>query len=321
MIALGAFFSGSETGVYRFSRFSLRLGVEQKKRFYSTLNSLMADSHALVFSILLGNNLVNYIATSIVTYILLSSSLASQSAAITTAIMTPVLFIFSEVIPKNIYYHRSDVLMPRSAPLLWFFHKLFTFTGIVALLKLLSKLIGLAFGLRTDASRAIAAGSRDHITQIIRETREEGFLSPVQNAIMHRLVNIPRIKLNSVKVSLYQTQTLNINSNRQDLMKALKANSFTRYPVYELSRDNIIGYINIYEALSGKRRFGNLKKFLKPIPSFDTTMPVIEAINQMQRDNCKIILVCRKTTRKNIPLGIATMKDLVEELTGELTQW
>lgn len=321
MIALGAFFSGSETGVYRLSRFSLRLGVEQGKRFYSTLNSLMADSHALVFSILIGNNLVNYMATSIVTYILLSTAAASQSAAITTALMTPILFIFSEVIPKNIYYHRSDSLMPRFAPILWFFHKLFTLTGAIALLKLLTKLISMTFGLRTDASKAIAARSRGHITQIIRETREEGLLSPVQNAIMHRLINIPRINLNSVKVSLHQTRTLNINSNRQDLMKVLKVSNFTRYPVYELSHDNIKGYINIYEVLSDKSRFSNLREFLKPISSFDATMPVIETINQMQQDNCKIILVCRKTARKNTPLGIATMKDLVEELTGELAQW
>ena len=117
---LGAFFSGSETGIYRLSKFRLRLGIEQKHPLSALLGKVTADSNALIFSMLIGNNLVNYLATSIVTVMLLNSALSENAAQLyATLIMSPVLFIFSEVIPKNIYYYHSDTLMLRSAPLLW----------------------------------------------------------------------------------------------------------------------------------------------------------------------------------------------------------
>ncbi len=321
MVALGGFFSGSETGVYRLSRFAMRLGVQQKRRFYFLLDSIMADSGGLVFSILIANNLVNYLATSIVTVILLTTSAGSHAAVFATMIMTPLLFIFSEVIPKNIYYHQSDTLMPRFAPLLWFFHKLFTVIGAVALLKALSRLTGKLAGSQFDTSGALTASSRSHIKQIIHETREEGILSSVQNDIMNRLINIPRINLNSVKTPLPQTRMLDINSNREMLIAELKECPHTRFPVYQQSRDSIIGFINIYEVLAGNAEFDDLKAFIKPIEAFDSTIPVIEAIDRVQRQGHKIILVCRTSGRKKTPVGIATMKDLVEELTGELAQW
>ncbi len=321
MVALGGFFSGSETGVYRLSRFALRLGVQQKRRFYFLLDSIMADGHGLVFSILIANNLVNYLATSIVTVVLLTTSASSHVALITTIIMTPLLFIFSEVIPKNIYYHQSDILMPRFAPLLWFFHKLFTFTGAVALLKALSRLTGKLAGSQFDTSGALTASSRSHIKQIIHETREEGILSPIQNDIMNRLINIPRINLNSVKTPLPQIRMLDINTGRESLITVLKESPHTRLPVYQQTRENIVGFINIYEVLAANTEFDDLKAFIKPIQAFDSTIPVIEAIDRVQRHSHKIILVCRATGRKKTPVGIATMKDLVEELTGELAQW
>ena len=172
-----------------------------------------------------------------------------------------------------------------------------------------------------DTSDALTASSRSHIKQIIHETREESILSTVQNDIMNRLINIPRINLNSVKTPLPQTRMLDVNSDRETLTAVLKQCSHTRFPVYQQMRDNIIGFINIYEVLAGNAEFNDLKVFIKPIETFDSTIPVIEAIDRVQRYSHKIILVCRTAGRKKTPVGIATMKDLVEELTGELAQW
>jgi len=148
LIALGAFFAGSETGIYRLSRFRLRLGIEHKKPFYALLGKVMDDSTGLVFSMLIGNNLVHYLVTSIVTVILSATAATTHAAELyATCLMAPTLFIFSEVIPKNVYYHRADTLMPRFAPLLWFFHKLFTYSGAIALLKTISRTFTALLGL------------------------------------------------------------------------------------------------------------------------------------------------------------------------------
>lgn len=322
LIALGAFFAGSETGIYRLSRFRLRLGIEHKKPFYALLGKVMDDSTGLVFSMLIGNNLVHYLVTSIVTVILLATAVTTHAAQLyATCLMAPTLFIFSEVIPKNVYYHRADTLMPRFAPLLWFFHKLFTYSGAIALLKTISRTFTALLGLPATTSGAITTARTGYIRQIIRETRDEGILSPVQNDIMNRLINIPNITIASVMTPITKTEMLKVSSDRTQVLALLRRCSYTRLPVYEHSHNNITGFVNIYEVLRSGEEFQNLRDFLKPIARFAATTSVIDAMNRMRRQNHKIVLVVPEYARRKRPFGIVTMKDLVEEFTGELAQW
>jgi len=322
LIALGAFFAGSETGIYRLSRFRLRLGIEHKKPFYALLGKVMDDSTGLVFSMLIGNNLVHYLVTSIVTVILLATAATTHAAQLyATILMAPILFVFSEVIPKNVYYHRADVLMPRFAPLLWFFHKLFTYSGAIAMLRTISRIFTTLLGLPVATAGAITTARTGYIRQIIRETSDEGILSPVQNDIMNRLINIPRITIASVMTPIVKTEMLDVNSTRTEVMTKLRRCPYTRLPVYEHSRDNITGFVNIYEVLRSGKEFQNLRDFIKPVGRFAATTSVIDAMNRMRMQNHKIVLVVSEYARRKRPFGIVTMKDLVEELTGELAQW
>lgn len=322
LVALGAFFAGSETGIYRLSRFRLRLGIEEKRPFYPLLGKVMDDSTGLVFSMLIGNNLVHYLVTSIVTVMLLTTVAGAHAAQLyVTCLVAPILFIFSEVIPKNVYYNRANVLMPRFAPLLWFFHKLFTYSGAIAMLRTISRIFTTLLGLPAATSGAITTARTGYIRQIIRETRDEGILSPVQNDIMDRLINIPRITIASVMTPIAKIEMLDVNSTRTEVMTKLGRCPYTRLPVYEKSRNNITGFVNIYEVLRSGDDFQNLRQFVRPIGRFAATTSVIDAINRMRMQNHKIVLVVPEYVRRKRPFGIVTMKDLVEELTGELAQW
>ena len=84
----------------------------------------------------------------------------------------------------------------------------------------------------------------------------------------------------------------------------------------------VIGFINIYEALSSTEQFAELHNFVKPIRKLAANTAVTDAINIMRNENQKIVLVMRKThVGRERPIGIVTMKDLVEELLGELAEW
>ena len=90
LIGASGFFAGSETGVYRLSRFRLRLGVERKLPFYGMLGKIVKDGQGLVLSVLIGNNLSNYLATSIVTYLFLRTTTSDHTAEFyATLVMTP----------------------------------------------------------------------------------------------------------------------------------------------------------------------------------------------------------------------------------------
>jgi CBS domain containing-hemolysin-like protein len=223
-----------------------------------------------------------------------------------------LLFVFGEVLPKNIYYDRSNTLMRFFAPLLCFFNVLFTYTGIVFLLKCFSRLLGTPTGTMGPAGKG-------RIGQIIRETGEEGILSHIQLDLMNRLVKIPSIAVGSVMTPMNSVEMLSINSTRRDVIDKLSRSAYTRLPVFEHNRANIKGYVNIYEVLGVDEGFADIARFIKPVKRLSPSMKIMEAINVLKKENCKIVLIDKPN--RHSPLGLITMKDLAEELTGELEQW
>ena len=322
-VLLSGFFSGTETGIYRLSRFRLRIGVEQNRPSFRLLDRAMRDSHGLVLSMLLGTNLSNYIVTSIVTFMFLHAVAAGHTAELyATVLVTPILFVFSELIPKHLYFYRADTLMPSFAPLLWSCDRLFTWTGLVPLLKLISKGFARAASATLTAEAALTHPPGRLISRIIKETREEGFLSPLQMDMMDRLVNISNIRLSQVCVPINKALCADLNTDRAALLNKLKQAPFSRLPVYEDGPHNIVGFINIYEALTSEEDFTDLTGFLKPIVKLPADTDVIDALKQMRRQNARIALVTRTgRNHQPKPIGIVTTKDLVEELTGELAEW
>jgi putative hemolysin len=322
MVLLSAFFSGTEIGIYRLSRFRLRLGLEQRRSLFDVLDKLMADSAGLIFSILICNNLANCFAASLTTYMLLRANHSEANAEFyATIIMTPIIFVFGELIPKNVYFYMADWLMPRLALPAFLLHKLFVWCGAVRFLRLLSRLFARLTGAAVVSEQAASTAHRQHLRQIIRETQEEGMLSPVQTQIIERLVNMPNVRIGSVMMPLARVHMLPLDSTRADLFNMLKETPFRHLLVYRKSKTDIVGYIDIYETLVQKD-FHLLESFVKPLTPLNANMPIIEALNTMRNNRLQIALVARFDHHTNpLPLGIVTMKDLVEELIGELAEW
>ncbi|HUU17484.1 MAG TPA: CNNM domain-containing protein [Sedimentisphaerales bacterium] len=327
-IILAGLFAGSETGMYRLSRLRLRLGVERKKLSYVILSRCLHDSSGLLLSMLIGTNLAHYLTTSFITYafftyVFLSKTGAEHNAELFATLLTaPTLFVFSELIPKNIFFYRSDSLMPYLSPLLYSFHKVLSWCGVIPLLKFISGLFVRLSGLASSSKTVITSAQRHQVQAILQDTHEEGILSAVQTDIINRLVSISHINIRSVMVPINNVQMVDVNSDNTVLLNKLEECAYTRLLVTEGEPGHIIGFISIYEALSLSEQFTDLTKFVKPIRKIDANITVIEAINIMQRENQKIVLVTRGgRPGRERPIGIVTMKDLVEELLGELAEW
>ena len=323
LIILAGLFAGAETGLYRLSRLRLRLGVEKKRLSFIILGKCLRDSSGLLLSLLIATNLAYYLTTSIVTNIFLSKVETEHSAELFATLLTaPALFVFSELIPKNIFFYRADSLMHYLSPLLYTFHKVLSFCGVVPLLKFVSGLFARSAGLASSPKTVITSAQRHKVQAILQDTHEEGILSAVQTDIINRLVSISHINIRSVMVPINNVQMVDVNSDNTALLNKLEECAFTRLPVTEGGPGHIIGFISIYEALSSSEQFTNLQKFVKPIRKIDANTTVIDAINIMQRENQKIVLVTRGgRPGRERPIGIVTMKDLVEELLGELAEW
>jgi putative hemolysin len=316
-------FAGSETGMYQLSRLRLRVGIERKRFLFVLLGENLRDSTGMLLSLLSGTNISYYAATSMITYTLLGI-VATEHAAeiITTLIMAPVFFVFSELIPKSLFFHRSNTLMPLVAPILMVCRKIFTWCGLVPMMKILANVLADVTKLATPAGPAMTATFQPHIKAIIQDSQEEGLLSPVQTDIINRLSTLSHLDVTSVMTPINKVQMVEVYSDKPLLLDKLHQSLFTRLPVYEQSTTNILGYINIYDCLNSSEDFKDLTAFNKPIRKISANTSVIDAINIMRNENLRILMVVKSGltgAEKNI--GILTMKDLIEELVGELAEW
>jgi len=322
-VILSAIFSGLETGIYRLSRLRLRLGAEKGDLRHRLLGKAMRDGSGLLLSLLVANNLANYLATSSITYLFLAVASSERLAELLATVLTaPLLFVFAESMPKNIFLYRADVLTAYFGPLLYLTHQALTWCGLVPLLRLTSQLFGRMIGSPVPSRTMITSAQSHQVRAILRDTREEGILSQVQAEIIDRIVNVPGLRLIAVMVPLNRVQSVQIGCDRTMLVNKLRKHALTRLLVWDERPANIVGFINVYEVLGSQEPFESLTRFLRPIRRLEATTPVIEAIDIMRRDELKIVLVTRvKPGKRSVPAGIVTMKDLVEELLGELAEW
>jgi CBS domain containing-hemolysin-like protein len=322
-VLLSGLYSGAETGMYQLSRLRLRLGIERRRLGHILLGRCMKDQTSMLLSMLVANNITHYIVTSVVTALILREVASERTAELlTTAVTAPVLFVFAELIPKNLFYYRTDYLMYHLSPIIYLSNRLLVYCGAVPVLRQIALLFVRLTDSPVPSQTAFVAAQRHHVKTIFHETHEEGVFSPVQTDIVNRLVGIPNISLTNVMVPLFRTHMVEVNTDRRRLLDLLRSSDFTRLPVYENNPSNITGYINVYEALSSGEEFSDLRRFIRPIRRINGRTSVGHAINVMQNEGNKILLITRQTTRgKSRPIGIATMKDLVEELLGELSEW
>jgi len=323
LLFLAGLFSGAETGIYQLSRLRLRLGIEKHCLSAVILGRSLRDSSGLLLSTLLGTNLAHYFITTIVMYMLLNTFHTAHTTELAATFITaPTLFVFSEMIPKNIFFYRSDLLMPYCGVILYALYKAFSCCGIIRLLKWISAFFARLTGRYDRTETMMTLVHHRYLHAFVRDTQEEGLLSPVQSAIVDRLVPISHLTVRAVMVPFNRAQMVDVNSDRPTLLRKLKECVFTRLVVYDRWQGNVVGFVNLYETLGSGQEFADLWRFLKPVRKLPAHTTITDAIGIMQQENHKIVLVMRSGyLGRERPIGIVTMKDLVEELVGDLAEW
>jgi putative hemolysin len=322
-IFIAGVFSGSETGIYQMNLLRLRLGIERKKLSFILLGKLFDDSPSLLISTLIGTNLAQYIVTSVITYLFLSRFASVHTAELfATITTTPLLFIFADLIPKNLFFHRSDQLMPYVSYILYAVNKIFNWLQVVPVIRYILKLFAGSAASAPFLKAHTNAIRFPYLKSLIYDIESQNILSPVQTAIINRLSQIGNLTIVSVMTPFSKVQMLDVNSDAAQLFSSMQNHQFSHWPVFDKSRENIIGFINIYHFLNAESTAANLKDFIRPLSRLNAETTITEAVNIMRGSNQKIALVVKKGyANVEKPLGIVSIKDLAEELVGELAEW
>ncbi|MEM6506224.1 MAG: CNNM domain-containing protein [Planctomycetota bacterium] len=310
-----ALFSGMETGAYRLNRVRLYVLSSQGQSSARSLERIVAKPASLIGTLLIGNNLCNYAGTAGLGIILAAMAMPVwQAVLINTVLVTLVLFIFGETLPKDLFAAHCDRLMYPLAKLLIFLKTLFTWTGVlpvvVAISALAIKLVGKAEG--------GALTPRKRVEQMVREGAGVGLISSEQTELAQRALALSNRRVLAECTPWSEVVKVFETTEQTALRRLAQETPRSRMPVIN-AKGSIVGVVDMIDAmLIDESESAPVRSAMQDPVYLMSSTTVREALAQMQRDHIGLAIV-RQPNGK--PAGVVTMKDLVEPLTGEIRNW
>lgn len=305
------FFAGVETGAYRFNRTRHRVHLAAGEPRARLVERLTVDMASFVTVCLIGTNL----ATSLVSF---SATLAFEGLdlvapeVLATLLIGPVLFVLGEVAPKELYRRHADRLVYASAPLLRLAAG--AFAPATALLAGVNRLLR-GFGLQSDESGS-RLEAQERLRQEIAAGHQEGTLTSYQATLAGNIFGLSAIRVRQVMIPLPEVAALEAAAALEDARAQVTAGAFTRYPVYRHRRERVTGVVSAWDLLFEERPGLTIRNYVEPIHEVGPDEPIPEALLRLRQRRAKIAVVVAAEGRRAV--GIVTLKDLVEEITGEL---
>ncbi len=299
-------FSGSEMGFYSVNRLRLRARVAAGRRDAAVLQRLLEQPDATVITTLIGTNLMIYAATALATELL---STRPNAEFLTTIVMTPIIFVCGEMIPKDIFHRRADALMYVLAGPVDAFRVL-VWPAIVVLRRLAVLLSG-----GVAVKRRSSLLSRTALSEWIAEGRREGVLSPYQQALSANILGLTRKHVASAMFPIDRVAGIPADLSGEELRRAVRDAGHSRLPVFTASRDKVLGILHVLDYARAMDKNPSVCDLVRPAVIVRPTHGIHAALVELQRARQQIAVV---VDRDEKPVGIVTMKDLVEEIVGEL---
>ncbi|GHE85427.1 membrane protein [Aliiroseovarius zhejiangensis] len=321
LLVLSAFFSGSETALTAASRGKLRSRADRGDRGSERALSITEDNERLIGSVLLGNNLVNILAASLATA-LFTRLFGDSGVALATLVMTLLVLIFAEVLPKTYAITRpEDAAAKASGPISIV---ILVFAPIVAAVRVITRGLLSLFGVKTDPDSHILA-VREEIMGAIALGHSEGAVEKEDRDRLLGALDLGDRAVEEIMLHRSQIEMIDASAPAIEVLEQILASPHTRLPVYRDEPENIIGVIHakdlsraMYMAQAeGKpiEEFDVLQVAMKPYFIPETTT-LDDQMRQFLRRHTHFALVVDEYGSLE---GLITLEDILEEIVGEIT--
>jgi putative hemolysin len=314
-IVVAAFFAGTETGFYNMNLLRMRCDAEAGRLAARRLQRLAARPRRFVTMTLIGVNVAVYLATLLATRYALAFVGPERAELAVTLILSPVLLVTSEIIPKTLYQLRPDTLMGRSSALLVIASILFR--PAIWVLDAVEAAFARLFRVRPRPRPAFLSPRR--VAFFLTDASAETEMSPYQKTLSRNILRLKSVPVHRVMTPLGRLVALPDDASPEHLARLVREHPFSRFPVYQGSPDSIIGLVHVMDVLT--RTDGPPpapRDILKPVHTLSRNRSVADALYELQTHHAALGVVTDTAGRAR---GIVTAKDLVEEIVGELEAW
>lgn len=312
LLGLSAFFSAAETALVSISPAKVRHLYESKKYGSHYLKKIKDRQNQTLIVILLWNNFLNIFA-SVYTTVLITDKFGSVGIGITTGLMTLLILLFGEVIPKSFGTAHTQGISLWSAPTIYFLGQMirpviWLFDGIV-------KAFFRLFGIKKEK-----LVTDEELIALVSIGQEEGSLQENEKELIENVLEFNDIRVEEIMTPRVHIDAVPEDYNLNEAAEFMLNHSHTRIPVYRDTIDNIVGIVTYKEILQEVKGDGDMHKTLRQI---DLRTPLKVAHSTMIHWLFKTLN--SKRTQMAIVLdehggtgGLVTMEDLIEELVGEI---
>ena len=310
-ILLSGYFSATETAFTAINKIRLRAKADDGDKGAKRVLKLADNYDRLLTTILIGNNVVNILASSLFTLLLIALIPRNEGLATTlsTVILTVVILIFGEITPKVLAREFPEGFARFSAPiinvLMWI---LFPFTFIFGLWK---KLLLKIFKHKEDN-----AITDDELKIMVEEAEQEGGINAQESDLIRSAIEFNDLEAKDILVPRVDVVSVDCNTSIEEVDKIFMETRYSRLPVYKDSIDNIIGILHEKDFIKQRGEKGfKLEKVAKPAIFVVSTTKISAVLQQLQKSKSHMAVVSGEF---GDTVGIITMEDILEELVGEI---
>ena len=305
MMILSALFSGTETAYSSVNKLRLKNYEAQGSKKAAKALKLANRFDEVLTAVLIGNNIVNIAASSVGTIVFIDL-IGKNGPAVSTVVITVLVLIFCEVLPKSYAKRNAEKLA-------------------LALANPLSALIGLfkpAVFLLNKLSSAVSKGkeapsvTEDELKYMIDEIEEQGVIEEQESELVKSALEFDEISVSEILIPRVKVVGVELNSTIDEIKDTFSSEMYSRLPVYEKSLDEIVGIITNKAFFKMLVEGGSdIKGIIQEVPHIADTKLISEAMRDMQRSKVHLAVV---TDQYGGTKGIITLEDIIEELVGEI---
>ncbi|ANP38809.1 MULTISPECIES: HlyC/CorC family transporter [Rhodobacterales] len=325
LLVLSAFFSGSETALTAASRGKLRTQADKGARGARSALAVTEDSERLIGSVLLGNNLVNILATSLATA-LFTRAFGEGGVALATLVMTLLVLIFAEVLPKTYAISNAEKAASAVAPVIGFLVTILA--PVVGAVRLLVRGVLRLFGVQIDPDSHIMA-VREEIAGALQLGHSEGVVEKEDRDRILGALDLSDRFVEEIMLHRSHIEMIDANSDPEVILEQCLTSPHTRLPVFKDEQENIIGVVHakdllrdMYAQIGGPdgdaaalRNF-QITSVAKPPYFVPETTTLDDQMRQFLRMRSHFALVVDEYGALQ---GLITLEDILEEIVGEIT--
>ena len=309
LLLLSGFFSSSETAITRISDVKIYQWSENKSSRYKRARELMKSREKIIGILLLGNNIVNILASALATSILIGL-FGDKGIIYATLIMTALIFIFSEVLPKTYAIREPEKLVLYASPII----KLFTII-LSPINFLVQQLVSSILNLANKETKN--NDWRQNLRGAILLANNKGDVRKRDRIMLESILDLHEVKVSEIMTHRKNIEGININENIDMIIDLSLKSRFTRLPLWKENADNIIGTLHIKDLLRAKNINNSIEinEIMQKPQFISENTSLSEQLNNFKKETIQMAFVIDEYGDLQ---GLITLEDILEEIVGEI---